>query len=107
MPTLIKKGEDGGRKFRINKHNIEILSNVEESNNYDGILGQYLKAIYEEYAQKPNYIREQIFFADNLEEINKGIKEQKNLKFFYQKINHLKSCHIKLFKVKQILITTL
>ncbi len=69
-----------GEKFRINKENIAILRNVEEANYYENSIGLYLKAIFEEYVTKPQYIREQIFFADTLSEINKAIKDERKLK---------------------------
>ena len=81
---LIKKASSYssgvGKKFRIDAKSLEILKEVDEANYYDNIIGWYLKAIYEEYATKPKHIREQIFFADILSEINKSIKNEKKLK---------------------------
>lgn len=72
------KGE--GRKFRINKASIEILRESLDGNYYEGLIGEYMKAIFEEYCLKPAYIREQIFFKDAYDEIEKAIYKEKKLK---------------------------
>ena len=69
-----------GEKFRINKDNLDILRESLEGNYYEGTIGLYLKAIFEEYAQKPAYIREQIFFLDTVNQINLAISKQRKLK---------------------------
>ncbi len=69
-----------GKKFRIDKDSLAILKESLEADYYDNTIGLYLKAIFEEYASKPRYIREQIFFGDTLAEINEAIEKQKKLK---------------------------
>lgn len=69
-----------GEKFRINKENLDILRESNEGANYQGTIGLYLKAIFEEYARKPAYIREQIFFLDTIKEIERAIAKQRKLK---------------------------
>lgn len=69
-----------GEKFRINKENLDILRESSEANYYEGIIGKYLKAIFEEYALKPLYIREQIFFNDVILTIQNAIYRKKKLK---------------------------
>lgn len=69
-----------GEKFRINKENLNLLRDSLEAANYGGSIGLYLKAIYEEYATKPTYLREQIFFHDTVDTIHKAINEHKKLK---------------------------
>lgn len=69
-----------GRKFRIDKESLDILREADEANYYEGSIGKYLKAVFEEYALKPNYIREQIFFKDTFSVINNSIQTQRKLK---------------------------
>lgn len=69
-----------GEKFRLNKDSLAILKESTEGEYYEGILGQYLKAIFEEYALKPAYVRERIFFADTVNKIELAIGKQRKLK---------------------------
>ncbi len=78
-----KSGE--GRKYRINKESLELLKESNEDSYYDGVAGKYLKAIFEEYSTKPNYIREQIFFADTINTITAAIANQRRLKITIDK----------------------
>ena len=73
-----QKGE--GRKFRINKDTIEILKESLDATYYEGLIGEYMKAIFEEYCLKPAYIREQIFFKETYDEVEKAIYKEKKLK---------------------------
>lgn len=78
---LAKSYQSGhGEKFRINKENLDLLRESLEDDYYDGSAGKYLKAIFEEYATKPTYIREQIFFEEIVEKIRYAISNQKKLK---------------------------
>lgn len=72
------KGE--GRKFRLNKKSQALLENHPDSKDYPGMRGDYLKAIYEEYATLPTFRREQIFFKDKMDEINNAIALDKKLR---------------------------
>lgn len=72
------KGE--GRKFRLNVKSQELLTNHPDGKEYNHIRGDYLKAIYEQYATLPTYIREQIFFKDTIDEINNAIIIGKKLR---------------------------
>lgn len=69
-----------GKKFRINKENIEILRDSFDAQYYNGSIGLYLKAIFEDYCKKPSYIREQIFFNDCINKINLAISKQNKIK---------------------------
>ena len=69
-----------GKKFRINNENVEMLKESIEDNYYDSNIGKYLKALLEEYATKPVFIREQILFKDTVDVINKAVSEQRKLK---------------------------
>lgn len=69
-----------GEKFRINKESLDLLRESSEDEYYDGNVGKYLKAIFEEYSEKPTYIREQIFFYDIVERIQTAIINQRKLK---------------------------
>ena len=72
------KGE--GRKVRINKENVSALEESLDSEFYEGAIGAYWKAIFEEYAGKPIYERERIYFKDNVELIESAISQRKKLK---------------------------
>lgn len=76
-----------GEKFRINKENLDILRDSLEARYYNGCIGLYLKAIYEEYAANPLYKREQIFFEDNMRKINSAIASENKLKISLVKVN--------------------
>ncbi len=70
-----------GEKFRINIANVDLLrDDVPEEDVYDGVIGDYLKAVYEEYCALQTYKREQIFFKETVDEINKAIADEKQLK---------------------------
>lgn len=71
-----------GDKFRINIENLDLLRESMEAANYDGSIGLYLKAIYEEYATKPTYIREQIFFQDTINTIQRAKSQHVKLKVY-------------------------
>ena len=72
--------KDEGRKFRLNKDSVEILKESIEVNNYTNSIGLYLKAIYEDYALKPTYIRERIYYKDFIDLIENSINLKKKLK---------------------------
>ena len=82
--SLIEKAnsyEKGkGDKFRINKENVEILRESSEKIYYDDSVGAYLKAVFEEYAQKPMYEREQIYFKDVMDVLRSAISQKKPVK---------------------------
>ena len=70
-----------GEKFRINVENVQLLKDeINEEEYYDDTIGLYLKAHYEEYCEKQNYEREQVFFKDIMDEISMAINESKKLK---------------------------
>ena len=69
-----------GEKFRINRQNLEILRESEEAAYYEGSIGQYLKAVFEEYALQPAGARERIFFMDTVDKIEKALSHQRKLK---------------------------
>ena len=82
---LIKKSKSyvkgHGEKFRINVNNVNLLrDDIDEEEAYEGNIGEYLKALYEEYALLPSFKREQIFFKPIIDEINKAISKRKKLK---------------------------
>lgn len=81
LKTTSKKHSLGhGEKFRINKENLDLLRESQEDEYYDGTVGKYLKALFEEYAEKPVHIREQIFFKDTIDSIKTAIANQKKIK---------------------------
>ena len=77
----VKSYEKGkGERFNINKENIKILQGSAENNYYDGAIGVYMKAVFEEYARKPMYEREQIYFKDKVEDLRNAISRKKKVK---------------------------
>ncbi|MBO5946410.1 MAG: WYL domain-containing protein [Clostridia bacterium] len=81
---LIKKSRsyEKGHKFKINinKGPLDIIRSSGDASYYNGIIGQYLKAIYEEYAAKPLFEREAIAFKDVVEKINSAKEQKKRIK---------------------------
>ena len=69
-----------GRKFRLNVQACEILADSEEDRFYDGKVGKYLKAIFEEYTLLPYDAREKIFFRETFDMIQKAIQKKCELK---------------------------
>ena len=84
VETAITYPKGDGEKFRINKDNIKILCDDiddETANAYGKTKrGLYLKALIEEYCEKPVFEREQIFFKQTMDEIRLAINEVKQLK---------------------------
>lgn len=81
-----EKGE--GRKFRINKENVEILRESSENIYYNNAIGAYLKAVFEEYALKPMFEREQIYFRDIMDILQSAISQKKSVSMsILKKIN--------------------
>lgn len=67
-------------KFRINDYNMCLLEESLQDEYYEGSIGLYLKAIYEDYASKPNYEREQIYFKEVIDKINNAILTKKKIR---------------------------
>ncbi|MBE5731836.1 MAG: WYL domain-containing protein [Clostridiales bacterium] len=84
VETAISYPKGSGEKFRINLDNIRILCDDiddETANAYGRTKrGLYLKALIEEYCEKPVFEREQIFFKQVMDEILLAISEVKQLK---------------------------
>jgi hypothetical protein len=73
-PSQERKGK--GDNFRVNDKNIDYLTGAScRENQYYDRIGDYLKALYEEYASLPYIKREQIYYGDFLKEITEAIKE--------------------------------
>ena len=68
---------------RLWKETVEYLtdpfSDCKEERYYKGKIGNYLKAIIEDYASKPFRERELIYFFDRVKTINTAIKEKRGL----------------------------
>lgn len=68
-------------KFILNKGNTDIIRESVESVYYPiSNISAYLKAIFEEYAAKPMYEREQIYFKETVDMIQSAIAQKKCLK---------------------------
>lgn len=77
----IGKYEKGrGQKVRINKENVEILRESSEAEFYNNSIGAYVKAVFEEYASKPMFEREQIYFKETVDGILSAIALKKKVK---------------------------
>ena len=69
-----------GKKFRVNKQNIEVLKESGSSEYYDDSIGAYMKAVFEEYVQLPSYQRELIFFKDTVDKVELALAKKNKLK---------------------------
>ena len=91
---------DTSEKLRLDKKTQLILCSNQKlgSDKYEGSVGKYLKAIYEEYALKLPYEREQIYFADTYNKITDSITNKKALRItLYSK----KSYYVIPYKITQ------
>lgn len=70
-----------GFKIRINNENMKYLTTICEENMFYGDIGigAYLKALVEEYCQKPYVQREKIYARDTFTEIENAIQNNKKL----------------------------
>lgn len=87
-----KKGK--AFSFRIDKENLDYLASEEgqrESIFYGGRVGEYIKAVLEEYAEYPRVERERIYFKDVLDEIQLAISKRKMLKLTLHSVNKTRS----------------
>lgn len=87
-----KKGK--AFSFRINKENLDYLASEEgqrESVFYDGRVGDYIKAVLEEYAGYPRVERERIYFKSILDEIQLAISHQTILKLTMYSMSKMRS----------------
>lgn len=69
--------------FRLDKDNMEYLASEEgqrESVFYGDRVGQYIKSILEEYAERPYAERERIYYRDILDEIQLAVANKNMLK---------------------------
>lgn len=73
-----------GKKFRVNRQNVELLRESEASVFYNDSIGSYLKAIYEEYTTLPSAQRESIFFKETKDACNFAISQHRKLKISLQ-----------------------
>lgn len=69
-----------GEKVRVNNENVDILAELIDSEFYNDKVGKYWKALLEEYAQKPMYQREQIYFKEFVDDIESAIAKKHKLK---------------------------
>lgn len=83
-------------KFRINNDNALILNESNEDSYYEGSLGNYFKAVLEDYTRQPVFERELIFFSSFVNQIELAIKLQCELKVT---IESGKNYFIKPFKI--------
>lgn len=74
---------------RIDIENIAYLASDEgqkEGEFYQCNVGQYIKAVIEEYAEHPYVERESIYFKEELDQIKKAISEKKLLKVYLHSV---------------------
>lgn len=87
-----KKGK--AFSFRINKENLDYLASEEgqrESIFYNGRVGDYIKAILEEYTEYPRVERERIYFKGILDEIQLAISHRTILKLTMHSVSTTRS----------------
>lgn len=78
---LYKKGES--LLFNLNKQNFSYLTEPESEcgeQNYYARRGEYIKCVIEEYARLPHIQRERIYFSSFIEEIEKAIHVERQLR---------------------------
>ena len=69
-----------GKKFRVNRQNLEVLKDLNCAELYDDSIGAYMKAVLEEYTTLPTSRREAIFFKDTIDICNYAIARRNKLK---------------------------
>lgn len=74
------RGQKIHQKFRINKEMLDVIKGSNEYAFYDNTIGEYLKAIYEEYALLPRYRREAIYFKDTIDIVKQAITHETKIK---------------------------
>lgn len=73
--SAAKASKGKGEKFRLNRETIEILGRrCNEDKYYDGSIGKYLHALYEEYASLSYSERELIVYKDKVNTVNDAIE---------------------------------
>lgn len=73
-----------GKKFRVNRRNIEILTDSDAADFYNDSIGTYMKAVFEEYTTLPPAKRERIFFKDTIDACDTAIARRNKLKISLQ-----------------------
>ncbi len=83
--------------FRIDMKNLNYLASEEgqrESIFYGNRVGEYIKAVLEEYAEYPRVERERIYFKDILDEIQLAISHQTMLKLTMHSVSKTRSGNV-------------
>ena len=91
MKSYQSGDSDTSEKLRLDKQTQMILCSNQKlgSNEYEGSVGKYLKAIYEEYALKLPFEREQIYFKETYNKLIDSIANKKLLRItLYSKKNY-------------------
>ena len=74
--------------IRIDSKSLECIREAVEAEHYDGSVGLYLKAIFEEYARKPVFERERIYYKETVDILESAISQKKKVKMsMLKKIN--------------------
>ena len=75
--------------YRIDKKNLDIIRKSSlEAQNYNESVSAYVKAVLEEYATRPMYEREQIYFKDRVETVESAISQRKKLRIITRTTNY-------------------
>ena len=69
-----------GKKFRVNRQNLDVLRDLDCSELYGDSIGAYIKAVIEEYTTLPQARREAIFFKDTIDACSFAIAKRNKLK---------------------------
>lgn len=86
LDEVTRRLKEKGYSFsiRIDKENLEFLASEEgqaEGSLYGDNVGRYIKAVIEEYCERPYVEREKIYFKELLEDVERAKVSQKLLKF--------------------------
>ena len=80
LSTALSYPKGIGKKFRVNRQNLDVLRDIDCADMYSDSIGSYMKAIFEEYATLPQAKRESIFFKETIDLCNLAIARRNKLK---------------------------
>ena len=73
-----------GKKFRVNRQNVEILRESSASSFYHDSIGSYMKAVFEEYTALSQAERERVLFKETIDACQFAIAKRNKLKVSLQ-----------------------
>ena len=73
-----------GKKFRVNRQNIDVLCDCDDAELYADSIGTYMKAVFEEYTTLSAATRESIFFKETIDACQMALTRRNKLKISLQ-----------------------